>query len=620
MAEKAGRLSAVGSRELPANLLVGGVRTILENRIARVPTWARALLERAAAAGRQLDLRILETALARESLSQAGMEAWLSACADLAILEVSDQVWRFSHDKLREFILKQIEQRGQLPQVHRAVALAIEASFAGAERDAHAAALALHFSQAREAASAARYGLRAGERALNGGALAEAIAQLQATLRHQGLCATDVFDGVLCRRLLGTALFALGRMEECVHVLRDIYVHVGHPLPRQASGRVGVVARCLATHAARRVLPSLRLTPQLSHNVLREIELTVIRCGAALSISGNASDILISALLTYVLVKQLGGNDSDDLYAGGAEFLMSLLPLSSLHRRGPLRLPNRQTSFVEAHSCRRIMSSTINIGWGYWKDAVQSATCGSEEAEAAGNFQQQMHFELTTIIALLCSGDHDNAHRKAQTLLSAAMRHRNSHVEMWSLICCAALDLLQDRPMVAVERLQALHALHVTDKSVGDALNSLGGIGILARAALRAGDHQRARTWAEHALRVTESRPIGGITIPDGYLAPCEVLSTLAEAERDAAERRVLIRLATRALVPAWKYALIFPIGQPRAALVTGIYARMRGQRGLARLFFQRALSTARELAMPDEARLAQTALKNLAGSTGQRP
>jgi hypothetical protein len=43
------------------------------------------------------------------------------------------------------------------------------------------------------------------------------------------------------------------------------------------------------------------------------------------------------------------------------------------------------------------------------------------------------------------------------------------------------------------------------------------------------------------------------------------------------------------------------------------MYARMRGRSWLARFFFQRALSLARELSMPYEAERAQSALATLA-------
>jgi hypothetical protein len=182
LADAAGQLTAVGTKTLPAHVFAGGVRQVIENRLGRVPAWAQPMLERAAVAGRQLDLLVQVNSAPSGTSSSGALEAWLAACADLAILEVVDQTWRFSHDKLRECLLEQLAERGGLPQVHREVAVAIERSYGEAERDPHAAALAYHYAQAGDVGQAARYGLRAGERALKGGALDEAVVQLQATL------------------------------------------------------------------------------------------------------------------------------------------------------------------------------------------------------------------------------------------------------------------------------------------------------------------------------------------------------------------------------------------------------------------------------------------------------
>lgn len=610
LAEDAGQLAAVGSRELPARILSGGIRAVLESRLGRVPDWARPMLERAAVAGRRLDLRVLGNSRAMESHSATSLEAWLAACADLSILEVSDQAWRFSHDKLRECLLEQIEQRGELSQLHRDVAVAIERAYGNAERDAHAAALAFHFAKAGLAEQAARYGLRAGERALNGGAPEEAVEQLQATLRYQAKCSVELFDGVAARRLLCTALYALGRMEECTRNYRELYAYIGHPVPSHAAGRVLSSARFLMTHATRQVFPAARITPEVSRTVMREMELLAIRCGPAFIFTGEVADMLVMTLLTFVFTKQLGNSDSDDLYKGIMTHLLSLLPLGLLKQGGPEELPDSSSSLVEAHILRRQAVCFADAGRGYWAEALRHATRGAEDREVAGDYQLQMGFQLLISLVQLYSGDFEQARINSTALLQAATRFKNEIYINWSLMCLASLDLSASQPHRALERLLDMHATAVR---IGDALNLLSGSGLLARAYLMLGERAKARYWAEQAIHEAQARPLASFGVLDGCLAPAEVLSTLAAESLEPTERSALIRFASRGLIPAWHYASTFPIGRPRANLVTGIYAHMRGQIWLARSFFQRALSAARQLAMPYEVERAKAALASLA-------
>ncbi|MFP4323276.1 MAG: serine/threonine-protein kinase PknK [Anaerolineales bacterium] len=113
LAEEAGELSEIGRKSLPQRVLAGGVQAVLRRRLARVSEDARPLVRLAAVAGRQLDLALLAWAL--ETTSAALMPR-LSACSDVAVLEVQDDQWRFVHDKLREALLE------DLPQVERQLA------------------------------------------------------------------------------------------------------------------------------------------------------------------------------------------------------------------------------------------------------------------------------------------------------------------------------------------------------------------------------------------------------------------------------------------------------------------------------------------------------------------
>jgi eukaryotic-like serine/threonine-protein kinase len=126
-AEEAGHLGEVAQYELPDSVLTGGMQHFVQRRLKRVPDWAYGGLQVAAVLGRKLDLEILDKILSpilsfmtgadisvtvstiwREKRSLT-LNDWLLVCADAAILEVQNGDWRFTHDKLREQVLTDLD-------------------------------------------------------------------------------------------------------------------------------------------------------------------------------------------------------------------------------------------------------------------------------------------------------------------------------------------------------------------------------------------------------------------------------------------------------------------------------------------------------------------------------
>ncbi|MEZ4591176.1 MAG: tetratricopeptide repeat protein [Chloroflexota bacterium] len=120
LATEAGDLRQVGQMTLPQAVLAGGVQDVLQRRIGRMPEWGRPLLQLAAVYGRQFDLHVLSALAPHTELS-----SWLTVGAEVALFDVQEDQWRFSHDKLREAVLADLPQAVQ-KTLHRQVAEAIE--------------------------------------------------------------------------------------------------------------------------------------------------------------------------------------------------------------------------------------------------------------------------------------------------------------------------------------------------------------------------------------------------------------------------------------------------------------------------------------------------------------
>jgi predicted ATPase len=106
LADVSGRLVDIGTISIPESIFAGGIIQVIRKRLERVPDWAKPMLRLAATAGRELDTAVLETLYGDQpdlvQAQQYRLDEWLTVCSDIAILEVPNGTWRFTHDKLRE--------------------------------------------------------------------------------------------------------------------------------------------------------------------------------------------------------------------------------------------------------------------------------------------------------------------------------------------------------------------------------------------------------------------------------------------------------------------------------------------------------------------------------------
>ncbi len=191
LAEDAGQLEQIGMMTLPEHIFAGGVQRIVTRRLERIPTWGRRLLQIAAVAGRYLDLDLLRTLVntngdsvkTRHALPlpiDKTFDEWLTICGDATVLDVQDNQWRFSHDKLREGMLSELDET-QKRALHGQVAQAMEQVYANAPE--RAAVLAYHWQIAGNPAKEAHYSALAGDQAMQQGANRQATEYFEAALR-----------------------------------------------------------------------------------------------------------------------------------------------------------------------------------------------------------------------------------------------------------------------------------------------------------------------------------------------------------------------------------------------------------------------------------------------------
>ena len=167
LAEQTGRrLDEIAFHTLPQRIFAGGVQTIVQRRLGRVPNEAMPLLRLSAIAGRQLDLLVL-----RILDPGTNLENWLSVCTEAVVLDVQDGRWQFAHDKLREGLIDRLDA-SERPILYGRVAEAIETVYP--DTPERAAVLAHLYRIAQNPRKELTYCGLAGQHALESNANTEA--------------------------------------------------------------------------------------------------------------------------------------------------------------------------------------------------------------------------------------------------------------------------------------------------------------------------------------------------------------------------------------------------------------------------------------------------------------
>ena len=123
LAAASGGLDNIVATRLPERVTAGGIESVIQARLDRLPPWTLQLLRAAALFGRRLDEQLLYD-LANFEHGET-LADWLLACSAAALIEPDDSYWRFSHDRIREAITTSFsaEQRQRL---HHAIVIALE--------------------------------------------------------------------------------------------------------------------------------------------------------------------------------------------------------------------------------------------------------------------------------------------------------------------------------------------------------------------------------------------------------------------------------------------------------------------------------------------------------------
>ncbi|MEL7434423.1 MAG: tetratricopeptide repeat protein, partial [Chloroflexota bacterium] len=143
LAQQAGQLDDIGRVTLPPQVFSGGIQTIIQRRLDRLPDWTIYPIQIASVAGRQINIPVL-----KYILPELDIDGWITACNEAAVIMPSSDDWLFAHDKIREHIQSNLIPK-QNRDINKQVAEALEYTHAD-DLQQYAVVLAGHYQAAED--------------------------------------------------------------------------------------------------------------------------------------------------------------------------------------------------------------------------------------------------------------------------------------------------------------------------------------------------------------------------------------------------------------------------------------------------------------------------------------
>ncbi len=480
LAEEAGRLSEVGLSTLPDTVFAGGVQAVVERRLGKIRPHYLPLLRLAALAGRYLDLGLIEAAT-RQLYPPAplNLDDWLVECANAAVLDVRENQWEFSHDKLREGVLLGIPEPDQA-SLHRIIAETMEQLNPDTLIQS-AAVLAYHWRKADHVQKEVTYSTMAGRHARDTGALRESVAHYERALElaeaNPGLAVEESAARIRIR--MATSYRYLGEYEKAQQQIEIALNHASTTHDHKLEG--------FARREWSYILQKLGRLEESSQEATASLALF------------QAEGDTVGLALAYSAI-------------GSAAFQRGLYDEARPHVTEALRLHEQLGNTLEAAASRLELAMVIG-SQGHFDEARQYALDALEIFEAAGNRSRvfDCYNELGVVSGM--SKNHANAkeyYLKAyQTAKTLGMR-----VDMG--IACVNLGIsyknLGDYPAAIASYDEAAELFTATGMTFGLLVASCNRVGLLERQNLNREGYQMGLESLKLATEM-DAKPIVADTL-----------------------------------------------------------------------------------------------------------
>ncbi|MBC7870175.1 MAG: protein kinase [Chitinophagaceae bacterium] len=604
LAETAGNLDQVGQMTIPARIFAKGVQQVIRYRLERVGAAAQPLLRLAAVAGRELN-----PALLKVMRPATDVEEWLITCANAAVLEVSEDVWRFSHDKLREQLVADISPADS-KVLHRQIGVAMEQVMP----DAYAA-LVYHWQMADDPQKEAIYARQAGDHAQRIGAYQEAILYYERSL---SLTNPAPIDEAYLRVQLGISHYAISQLEQACTYFEAALPLLGQPNPKKGWPLALGIANQLWIKTRHRLRERWFGSP--APRPYTQADLLHTEAGFV-SVSYFLRNQIFPAL--YNNLRLLNSLETTDLTPGQAWATASFgfaLGTAGRHRLAQHYL-ERGVEIARVLKRPSTLASALLLvglyanGRAQWQEAEAAIEESAQTAKEIGAWRTLADALVFKAERSYFLGDFRGSYAVYEEIGQAAQQSGSRLQALWSTLGFGMTLLRLGQTSEAIDALtSALEILSTLDQSRSNVVC----LSLLALAYLRQGDAAQAQHYARETERlIREKIKIStSYFLFEGYVGMAEVYLTLLERATSDDEKKSYLEAAEWACQQQQTHARRYPPARARALLHQGWLAQLQGDTKKASDSWKQSLAAAQHCKMPFDEALARTALAGtLSGS-----
>jgi hypothetical protein len=508
----------------------------------------------------------------------------------------------------------------QRQQLHQAVAEWYERTFR-AELSPHYTLLAYHWTKAGALAKAVDYVEKAGQLAHRNGIYREVIDFFNEAWRLAGELPTPLPPERLghWEMHLGLAYLALGQLGECGAHLHHSLALLRYPMPTSAAPQVGALLWEALKQLQRRLS---KPGAPIQSAALDDAVAAYDRLGETYFFNNQTLPTLYCTFRGLNLAEKFGPSSRLARAYVNLAITTGLIP-NPQWAEMYLRLAYQTVAHVEAQeggpetSPTRAMvlsrASVYKISVGRWDEVLVAL----REAEAIfrrlGNWRWLSESLALRESVFYFTADLAASQRQAEETIALASRIGNKQHLAWAYDQKIAQAVrIGDYKLAIAMTLRDSLPLAISNK---DGAEELICHCLLAHAYWHIKDPTLARQAGRQALAMTQRASMTSFSLNRALEHMGAVWFKIWEAEpRDAEARQ-----AAQSVVALYqRYANVFPIGRPRAALYRGWAHWLNHQPNRAEQHWQRALAQAEIFKMPYEKGLALLFLARLAPASEQ--
>lgn len=589
------------ARPIETLVLPDSVQAVILARIDRLEEGVKSVLKLASVIGRSFFLRILQV------IAEAG-EAVAPRLVELEHAELirlrqqaPELEYIFKHALVQEAVYGSIlvERRRA---IHGHVAEAIETVFAD-RLDEFPSLLAYHYALAENWEKAQDYLFKAGDHAGRIAADAEALEhyrQAEATYAKVAAREFTPLQRATLDRKLGQAFYGVGDYEQAVEHCSRALAHLGIAYPRTRAGvRLGM-AKLLAAHFLRRLVPGNRSAPRrtLDLATAREIS-TICRSLAWLDYWVDEERFALDSL-----IELRAGEQSGDVLArvrGLGTLAIALLTFRAL-ATARRRVDEATAIARRGDDPAATALAALSRGWlefvtGSLDDAFSALNESIAAFDGIGDIRGWAAPCSFTCRIYYLRADFASMGQLASDMLRVGRDAGDPHVVAWArnglglrALTVGPLDEAASHLSDVWELTSQISAFRV-QAFVGAALG---------KCRVRQGRLAEAATILEQSVELIETKNLRGEWSSDPLNAFAELW--LAKAERTSGSPRDdALRTARRACAKALTCTRAAPTWRTETERLHGTLAWLSGDRGSADAWWRKSLTTAERVGMPIE-------------------